>query len=61
VANIPDFFEVFGLARSKYAPGEGAVPIRVNGTLVGVLAVSGLERGGDHDLALSAFPSTSRS
>ena len=61
VANIPDFFEVFGLARSEYAPGEGAVPIRVNGTLIAVLAVSGLERGGDHDLALSAFPSTSRS
>lgn len=61
VANIPDFFEVFGLARSEYAPGEGAVPIRVNGTLVAVLAVSGLERGGDHDLALSAFPSAPRS
>ena len=56
VAKMPDFFEVFGLPRSEYAPGEGAVPIRVRGALVGVLAVSGLEQGGDHDLAVSAFP-----
>jgi uncharacterized protein (UPF0303 family) len=59
VVNIPDFFEAFGLARSEYAPGEGAVPIRVNGTLVGVLAISGLEGGGDHALALTAFPPAS--
>ena len=55
VTKMPDFFEVFGLSRSEYAPGEGAVPILVNGTMVGVLAVSGLEQGGDHELALSAF------
>jgi uncharacterized protein (UPF0303 family) len=58
VANMPDFFEVFGLSRAEYAPGEGAVPIRVNGSMVGVLAVSGLEQGGDHDLAVSAFPTS---
>lgn len=46
------FHEAFGLSRAEYAPGEGAVPIRVRGSLVGVLAVSGLEGGGDHDLAL---------
>jgi uncharacterized protein (UPF0303 family) len=55
LVHMPDFFEVFGLSRHEYAPGEGAVAIRVNGALVGVLAVSGLEQGGDHDLAVSAF------
>lgn len=55
VTRMPDFFQIFGLSRAEYAPGEGAVPIRVHGALVGVLAVSGLEQGGDHDLAVSAF------
>ena len=31
VADNPDFFEIFGLSRAEYAPGEGAVPIRVRG------------------------------
>jgi len=31
------------------------VPIRVRGALVGVLAISGLESGGDHDLAVSGL------
>ena len=40
----PDgFFSAFALSPSQYAPAGGAVPIRVRGTLVGVLAVSGLE------------------
>ena len=55
VASFPGFHDTFGLSRAEYAPGEGAVPIRVRGSLVGVLAVSGLETGGDHELALSAF------
>ena len=45
VADNPDFFEIFGLSRAEYAPGEGAVSIRVRGALVGVIAVSGLESG----------------
>jgi uncharacterized protein (UPF0303 family) len=49
------FHEIFGLSRSEYAPGEGAIPIKVRGSLVGVLAVSGLEGGGDHDLAVSGL------
>lgn len=52
VASSPAFFEIFGLPRDEYAPGEGAVPITVRGSLVGVLAISGLETGGDHDLAV---------
>ena len=55
VAENPEFFTLFGLSRADYAPGEGAVPIRVRGALVGVLAISGLESGGDHDLAVSGL------
>lgn len=58
VAENPEFFTVFGLSRADYAPGEGAVPIRVRGALVGVLAISGLESGGDHDLAVSGLRGT---
>ena len=42
-------------AGSQYAPAGGAVPIRVRGALVGVLAVSGLESTEDHELAVSAL------
>jgi uncharacterized protein (UPF0303 family) len=52
---ISDFYALFGLDRTMFAASEGAVPIRVRGTLVGVLAVSGLESGGDHELALDAL------
>lgn len=52
------FLDLFGLSRSEYAPGEGAIPLRVRGCLVGVLAISGLEAGGDHDLAVSALATT---
>jgi uncharacterized protein (UPF0303 family) len=49
------FYADFALSPSQYAPAGGAVPIRVRGTLVGVLAVSGLESGEDHELAVSAL------
>lgn len=52
---VPNFHEVFGLSRAEFAPGEGAVPIRVHGTQVGVLAVSGLDGGGDHDIVLAGL------
>jgi uncharacterized protein (UPF0303 family) len=55
VRDNPEFFTMFGLSRAEFAPGEGAVPIRAGGGLVGVLAISGLETGGDHELALSAL------
>ena len=52
----PDgFFSTFALSPSQYAPAGGAVPIRVRGALVGVLAVSGLESSEDHELAVSAL------
>ena len=56
VKGDPDgFFSAFALSPSQYAPTGGAVPIRVRGALVGVLAVSGLESSEDHELAVSAL------
>jgi len=52
----PDgFYSAFALSPSLYAPAGGAVPIRVRGALVGVLAVSGLESSEDHEIAVSAL------
>jgi len=49
----PDaFFSAFALSPSQYAPAGGAVPIRVRGALVGVLAVSGLGSREDHARAV---------
>ncbi len=45
----------FGLPPSEYAPVGGAVPIRVHGSLVGVVAVSGLPSADDHAHALAAL------
>ncbi|HEX5271028.1 MAG TPA: heme-binding protein [Gemmataceae bacterium] len=52
VSDNLQFFTAFGLSAADYAPWGGAVPIRVRGALVGVIAVSGLESGEDHDLAV---------
>jgi uncharacterized protein (UPF0303 family) len=49
------FFTAFGLSPAEYAPSGGAVPIVVRGTMVGVLAVSGLTSAEDHDLAIAAL------
>ena len=52
----PDgFYSAFALSPSQYAPAGGAVPIRVRGALVGVLAVSGLESTEDHEIAVAAL------
>jgi uncharacterized protein (UPF0303 family) len=51
------FFTTFALSPAQYAPWGGAVPIRVRGSMIGVLAVSGLESSEDHELALSALRS----
>jgi uncharacterized protein (UPF0303 family) len=62
VKGDPDrFFSAFALSPSEYAPGGGAVPIRVRGTLVGVLAISGLESSEDHELAVSALRAAAES
>lgn len=51
------FLAAFGLSPELYFPAGGAVPIRVRGATVGVIAVSGLESHEDHDLALAALRS----
>ncbi|MGC3992590.1 MAG: heme-binding protein [Propionicimonas sp.] len=54
------FLAAFGLPAADYFPAGGAVPIRVRGALVGVLAVSGMESNEDHDLAVAALGELSR-
>lgn len=49
------FLAAFALPPERYFPAGGAVPIRVRGTMVGVVAVSGLESHEDHDLATAAL------
>lgn len=49
------FFTMFALSPAEHAPAGGAVPITVRGSLVGVLAVSGLASEEDHALALDAL------
>ena len=44
-----------GLDPLQYALAGGGVPIRVRGTTVGVLVVSGLTDAEDHDLAVAAL------
>ena len=53
--DVARFHEGFALPPGDYAPTGGAVPIRVRGSLVGVLAISGLTSGDDHDLAIRAL------
>jgi uncharacterized protein (UPF0303 family) len=53
--NDPGFLERFGLSAAEYAPTGGAVPIRVAGSQVGVIAVSGLDSRSDHELAVEAL------
>lgn len=49
------FAAAFATPAAEYAPGDGAVPIRVAGTQVGVLSLSGIEPTGDHDVAVWAL------
>lgn len=49
------FATAFAAPADRFAPGDGALPLRVNGTLVGVLGISGLEDASDHDLGLWAI------
>jgi uncharacterized protein (UPF0303 family) len=46
------FLRLFALPLDRYFPAGGAVPVRVGGVLVGVLAISGLPGTADHDLAV---------
>jgi uncharacterized protein (UPF0303 family) len=50
-----DFNEATGLPINLYAAAGGAFPLRVNGSLIGMLGVSGLHESIDHDLAVWAL------
>ncbi len=49
------FLRLFALPIDLYFPAGGAVPLVVRGTMVGVLAISGLAGTEDHDLAIRAL------
>lgn len=47
--------DLFGIDPATYAFAGGAFPIRVNGTLVGTVGVSGLTSAEDHDLVVEVL------
>jgi uncharacterized protein (UPF0303 family) len=55
VRDNPDFFRLFAISPEDYAPFAGAIPVRVRGALVGIVAASGLESEEDHALAVEAL------
>jgi uncharacterized protein (UPF0303 family) len=50
-----DFHESTGLSPALYMAHGGAFPLRVNGSLIGVVGVSGLPERDDHDLVVWAL------
>ena len=54
-----DFNEATGLPVTQYAAAGGAFPLRVNGSLIGAVGVSGLVENLDHDLVVWALEAAS--
>jgi uncharacterized protein (UPF0303 family) len=50
-----NFHESTGLSPSLYMPHGGAFPLRVHGSLIGVVGVSGLPEQHDHNLVVWAL------
>lgn len=50
-----DFNEATGLPVTRYVAAGGAFPLRVNGSLIGAVGVSGLVENLDHDLVVWAL------
>jgi uncharacterized protein (UPF0303 family) len=50
-----DFNEATGLPMTEYAAAGGAFPLRVNGSTIGAVGVSGLVENLDHDLVVWAL------
>jgi uncharacterized protein (UPF0303 family) len=50
-----DFHASTGLPPALYMAHGGAFPLRVNGSLIGVVGVSGLPERDDHDLVVQAL------
>lgn len=55
-----DFNEVTGLPVARYVAAGGAFPLRVNGSLIGAVGVSGLAENLDHDLVVWALATHTR-
>ncbi|MGO4782816.1 heme-degrading domain-containing protein [Cryobacterium sp. W22_MBD10_FK3] len=55
-----DFNEATGLPVSDFAAAGGAFPLRVNGSLIGAVGVSGLVENLDHDLVVWALEAAQR-
>ena len=53
--DVEKFLRMFALPIDLYFPAGGAVPLVVRGTMVGVLAISGLPSTADHDLAVEGL------
>jgi len=53
--DVEAFLRLFALPIDRYFPAGGAVPLVVRGTMVGVLAISGLPSSEDHDLAVESL------
>ena len=50
-----DYYTEGGYDRAQIAVAGGAVPLRVNGSLIGVVGVSGLEQFADHRFVIDAL------
>jgi len=50
-----DFNQATGLPISEYVAAGGAFPLRVNGSIIGAVGVSGLVENLDHDLVVWAL------
>jgi uncharacterized protein (UPF0303 family) len=53
--DLKGFFYAFALSPKKYFPSGGAVPLRVGGALVGVVALSGVDSPTEHRIAVGAM------
>ena len=53
--DVERFLRRFALPIDLYFPAGGAVPLVVRGTMVGVVAISGLAGTEDHDLAVEGL------
>lgn len=52
-----DFHQTMGLPVAEYMPAGGAFPLRVAGSLIGAVGVSGLPEEEDHNLVVWALES----
>jgi len=50
-----DFHQAMSLSPAQYMPAGGAFPLRVNGSLIGAVGVSGLAEQDDHNLVVWAL------